>query len=322
MSSEDGLVEALRLVDRLEQMMHRRESAAAPVLQEILMECGFWVSAREPARSEARLDVDMSFTGRVDDEEETVGVILKGGRGPVSGQTVYQALDIVRASFDRVLLVSTGGFSALALDRANTDRLGRLDLLTPASLRSWLRRQATPMEEARPYLDIVQDAMRELARRLAARPEDLPGIQWFDLERLLKEVFAGLGFETELTRPAMDGGFDLRLTDMQGRVVLVEVKHWTAPSRPGSQVLRNLIQVVATQEASAGLILSSSGFSGTIYEGLLEFAPPVRLGDGEKIISLCRAYARLRSELWQPAGGLLAGLFEGTQEPRRPDAAP
>jgi len=311
----EGLEAALVLVDRFEAAARGREEEAAHVLQRILVECGFWVNAQRSPLID-RKGVDMSFTGRLEDRDENVGVILKGGRGPVSGQTVYRALDLSRAEFDRVLLVSTGGFSNLALDRSNTDRLGRVDLLTPEDLRNWLRRHTTPPDESRPCIEIIRAGMQELARRLGERPEELADISWLDLERVLREVFEGLGFATELTRPAGDGGFDLRLTDERGQVVLVEVKHWMAPSRPGRSALRRLIQVTANEGASSGLLLSSSGFTKTIYEGLLEVGPPVRLGDGSKITSLCRAYARLGTELWQPVGRLRDGLFEGTREPR------
>ena len=54
--------------------------------------------------------------------------------------------------------------------------------------------------------------MRELARRLALHPEELPTVEWRDLERILRETFEGIGFDTKLTRSTKDGGFDLELT--------------------------------------------------------------------------------------------------------------
>lgn len=311
MIPEEGLKAALALVDRLEVVAKHSGRETERVLQSILIECGFWLSASQFSDPDQG-PVDMAFNGQLEGRQEKVGVILKAVRGPVSGQTVYQALDVARAGFDRVLLISTGGFTRLALDRGKMDRLGRVDLLTPEDLRCWLRRHAAPPQEVRTCSLIIREAMRSVARRLGDHPGELDEITWVDLERVLREVFEGLGFTTELTRPAMDGGFDLRLTDEQGQVVLVEVKHWAEPNRVGPKQVSRLIEVTAREGAAGGLLLSRSGYTDTVYNGLIVIPPKVRLGDGDKIRSLCRIYSRLGSELWQPEGGLLEGLYEGT----------
>jgi hypothetical protein len=94
--------------------------------------------------------------------------------------------------------------------------------------------------------------MKEVAKHLALCPADLHRVEWRDLERLLREAFEGIGFDTVLTRSTKDGGFDLRLMfedHGRKRTYLVEVKHWSAPSRPGSAILQHFAHVVAREAA-------------------------------------------------------------------------
>jgi hypothetical protein len=46
---------------------------------------------------------------------------------------------------------------------------------------------------------------------LAENPEQLDTVEWRDLERIMRETFEGLGFDTFLTRSTKDGSFDLQL---------------------------------------------------------------------------------------------------------------
>ncbi len=157
--------------------------------------------------------------------------------------------------------------------------------------------------------------MQKLANLIAAHPEALASIEWRELEKVLRETFEGIGFDTKLTRPGKDGGFDLELTtseDGQKQTYLVEVKHWT-DKKPGPMHLKKFIKVTTSKRAAGGLLLSTSGFTGTICSGILQFSAPVHLGEGEKVVALCRTYYRLRSGLWLEDIDLKETLFSGTR---------
>lgn len=126
---------------------------------------------------------------------------------------------------------------------------------------------------------------------------------------MLREVFEGLGFETELTRSTKDGGFDLRLTT-NGATYLVEVKHWS-DQKVGPKAVSKLQLVVSEEGAAGGILLATGGFTNTVFEGFLEI-PPINLGDGGKILGLCKAYYRQGTQLWQPDTDLAALLLEDT----------
>lgn len=158
--------------------------------------------------------------------------------------------------------------------------------------------------------------MRECAELIARNAMELHNVDWRDLERILREVFEGIGFETVLTRSAKDGGFDLELSTIshgEKAVYLVEVKHWSDPDRPGRGVLKDFVKVVVSREATKGLLLSSSGFTNNIYSGVSEVERQhVRLGGRSKIIGLCRTYYRLGTEIWLADDTLPQLLFEET----------
>jgi restriction endonuclease Mrr len=119
-------------------------------------------------------------------------------------------------------------------------------------------------------------------------------------------------------RPSKDGGFDLRLTfedKGQQQVYLVEVKHWSAPSRPGAAILKDFVNVVQ-EEAKGGVLLSTSGFTKNVAEGVTELERrSVRLGNHNKIISLCKTYYKIDSEIWITDQHLPTLLQELTVEP-------
>ncbi|SEC58474.1 Restriction endonuclease [Rhizobiales bacterium GAS191] len=157
---------------------------------------------------------------------------------------------------------------------------------------------------------IVRRFMRELARRIAAHPRELAAVEWRDLERLLFEVFDALGYEANLTRPAKDGGYDLRL-EAEGSVYFVEVKHWSKPSKVGAGIINRFTEIVA-KNGGEGLLLSSSGFTDEVIKGRLEVSEyPVVLGSEPKVISLCRYYVQTEAGLWVRESGLRDIFFEG-----------
>lgn len=163
-----------------------------------------------------------------------------------------------------------------------------------------------------PLAGAVRVFSRALTLALAQSPGSLAEMEWRDLERVLAEVCEGLGFRTTLTRSTKDGGFDLEV-EANGERYLIEVKHWSAPSLVGPGLISQFAEVVVSQSASRGLLLSSSGFRPAVLAERLEVTPQkVALGDGHKIIGLCQRYARGAGTLWQPETDLVEFLFEGT----------
>lgn len=163
---------------------------------------------------------------------------------------------------------------------------------------------------------IVRKFMQALVSEVARNPSSLQTLEWRDLERVLREVFEGIGFSTRLTRPGKDGGFDLELGCIErGEKVnfLVEVKHWAPKSKPGRKIFCSFFDIVVRRKEPTGLLLSSSGFTKEVLRGRTEVERQrVRLGNAEKIVSLCQNYIESQAGVWTPTTTLPHILFDGT----------
>jgi hypothetical protein len=125
----DAKVErALRLLDELDRNREMPPRDVEYAIHEVLTAAGYAVSTPSPGKPD--IGIDMELRGCIDGKPERVGVEVKSHKGRVSGQTIYRAMDAMRAArLDRVLIVALGGYSPLALARAGIERLGKVDLL-------------------------------------------------------------------------------------------------------------------------------------------------------------------------------------------------
>jgi HJR/Mrr/RecB family endonuclease len=307
---------AVELLDRFEGEGHRIPVEAERLVAQILRACGHDV--KEAGFAQSDVGVDCFFDTCIGPLTLRIGVEVRSLSRPVGVEAIQQAFALRDSGhFDRAMIVSRSGFSAAAQQQADTAGAGKIDLLGPSELRSWLAKHEPAGRLDTPAHDIVRSCMRELAMRLAQHPEELPQVEWRDLERILLEVFEALGYATRLTRSGKDGGFDLELTftDRDRKMTyLVEVKHWT-DQKPGLPHLSKLIEVTASRNASGAVLLSTSGFSKPLYSGLLKVSAPVRIGDASKVVSLCQTYYRLQTGFWLDETNLAKMLHEGTHAP-------
>lgn len=169
--------------------------------------------------------------------------------------------------------------------------------------------------------DLVLQAVRalsdQLARLVAEEPNALDDIEWRDLERLLANVFRGLGFHVELTSPSKDGGKDLIVTyfDKESKVqYFVEVKHWRSGKLVGSNYVSKFIRILAKAHCAGGIYLATYGFRHTDIELITEVErQEFFTGEKKHISNICRSYARRNNGLWareSDAQAIIAGHFD------------
>jgi HJR/Mrr/RecB family endonuclease len=315
----DDWQRASALLDRFETAGIALPAEADKLVAEVFRACGMPVTNTGFVESDS--GADLFIEGAIDGVSQRIAVEVvyrasKAGRASVEQLLSMRAHPMV----NRAIIVSRSGFTEEAKHFALTRGVGAIDLISPADLRNWLAKHRPHFTPDMPVELLLRTAMRAVARRIAIEPGELEKLDWLELEKVLREVFEGIGFEATRTRPAKDGGFDLELTtttDGMKATYLVEVKHWSE-DKPGPKHLDKLIHVTASREASAGLLLSTSGFTKTLYEGLTEVKAPVRIGDGSKIVSLCKTYYRIQSALWIEDRHLQDVLFEGTSGPPEP----
>jgi len=276
----DALARAAAMLDRFEAEPSLSGEEADRLVRSILDCCGYQVAETGFAENDDK-GVDCFFTALMEGRRQRVGVEVKSYSGPAQSRTVHHALALALAGeFDRSWIIARGGFTPDALRIAEAQGPGKLDLLTPADLRSWILKSASGGDTQQRVAFIIRQAMQALAVEIARNPASLYHQEWRDLERILREVFERIGFDTRLTRPGKDGGFDLELStgDPDARkAYLVEVKHWS-DQRPGAAVLKKLVKVSVERAVEGAVLLSTPGFTRTINSDLLEASPPIRLG--------------------------------------------
>lgn len=125
-------------------------------------------------------------------------------------------------------------------------------------------------EDTHRILQVADSVNADLLERVARQPSLASDLTPRAFEELVAEMYRRRGFSVELTPLFKDGGVDIWASrhDAFGELLyLVECKRW-APARPvGVEVVRGLYGVVAAHDASAGVVVTTSGFT----RGAVEF---------------------------------------------------
>lgn len=163
---------------------------------------------------------------------------------------------------------------------------------------------------------LIKGISQKFAEIVATNPSALDELEWRDIERLLAEVFDGIGFSVELTPPSKDGGKDIILqcfVSGKKHSYIVEVKHWRSHTKVGGSAIKDFLSVIVKENRDAGLFLSTYGYSSNAFEAISEIERHrLRLGQNEKVVSLCKTYVDSASGLVVSPDLLPTVLFNGT----------
>lgn len=126
-------------------------------------------------------------------------------------------------------------------------------------------------------------------RRLLDRQQDLESLRqttWQDFERLVGEAYRRQGYRVvETGGGGADGGIDLKLTK-NGETWLVQCKRWRQ-EKVGVKVARELFGVVAGEQATGGILITTSTFTPEA-DGFAR-GKPLKLVAGEELLRMVRA---------------------------------
>jgi len=128
--------------------------------------------------------------------------------------------------------------------------------------------------------------MRQGSKRVAHRRDDaLTGVRWDRLEHLLAAYYRDAGYQvthvgTGATAGRFDGGVDLELR-RDGRMLLVQVKHWNACQVPHNDV-HQLIGVMFNARADGAIVVTSGEFTRAAIEAGAK-NDQVQLIDGDEL---------------------------------------
>jgi restriction system protein len=118
------------------------------------------------------------------------------------------------------------------------------------------------LESTRIWIPSLED---ELFRYFARHPEEIRKMPARSFEKLVAALFKREGFEVVLTPETRDGGYDIlavrhdRYTGNE--TFLVECKRYAEHRRVGIDVIRNLMGVIQLENATKGIITTTTTFS-------------------------------------------------------------
>jgi len=292
-----------------------KESDALPLLLDILTPLleteGYTVT------NEAQLDKFQYIDFLGVRGKEKIGIEYKhyknGPAGSKEAKEFVHRANIV--SLDKIIFLCNTGFNNAAKEIANRIDPLAFELLDIDGLKSWVSRIEANYEEDE-IVQIVRSYVSRLIALIAKSSEVLTEIEWRDIERVVAEVFSGLGFDAILTPSSKDGGKDVILECTERgtkRSYIVEIKHWRSGQRVGEGKIREFLQVITREKRDGGLFLSTYGFVENAVESLTQIdREKVKFGEETKIATLCKTYIKKKSGLWQNEDELPVILFEDT----------
>jgi HJR/Mrr/RecB family endonuclease len=320
-ATPEELAEALERLRDPSRSWEEAESILLGLLRPLLERDGYLLEVDHSGRGpDDGLDVRAVRPASVDHREQKLGVTFKFRRDerPISVSNVHELIGAsVIQGLDRALLVCNTRFTKAAIDAVNKDFPVDVELIDPEVLKSWtLSDEDDPPPAHLEVARLIRDVSRQLALLVARDPTALDELEWRDLERLVAEIFDGLGFKATLTPASKDGGKDVIVECfVQGRKAsyVVEIKHWRSGKRVGGADTRNLLEVIGREHRDGGLFLSTYGYSKTAFAQLSSVErQKLRFGDKAKIVALCRTYSKARSGILSPPKQLAEVLYEGT----------
>lgn len=228
-----------------------------------------------------------------------------------------------KESFDKLVLIS----SDKNLNNITDSKLIKsflrnnpfdLEILNIFELNNWSKKliQNLEPEEENKILFIFRQAYRKIINEIAKNPKQLQNLDWFNIEKVIAEIFESFGFDVTLTPPSKDGGKDIILECYQNeskKTFIVEIKHWKSGKKIGQKIAKEFLKVVLNEKRNCGLILSSSGFTNNLFEFITEIdRTKISFGTDSKIISLFNAYERVQEGLLLPINNYEKFLFDET----------
>ena len=307
-----------------ERVLHNTEIEVLEALTKLLSKIGFHIQLTD---TNYRLRTpDFIAKKRVDGAEYKIAIELK------SSSNVNEAIrngvktltEMAEAKeYDKLLLLLLNRDkrqykNSAFLQQFLSSNPTNLEILNLEDLEKWSQNLSNELSFkglSEVYIYIKQ-LSRKLIELVAKRPDSLKEMEWRDLERVVSELFEGLGFKTTLTPSSKDGGKDVILEctidDIQKSFV-IEIKHWRSGQRVGQKTVKEFTKVIINEKRDKGLFLSTYGFSNNFYESLSETEKTiVRFGEQEKIVELCRTYEKISNGIWNPTSTLEDILFENT----------
>lgn len=252
----------------------------------------------------------------MDFDEQKIGVELKIHRKKIVLRDVATSLvSATTQNLDKLLIISNtpfskqtrlvlNKFSPLEVQAYDIDELVNLSMFASGNEENVASDKDKPASSVPDAVKIAAKSIldcyvRELIKLLRKyREYTLPEIEWRDMERIVAEIFSGLGFNVELTPSGRDGGKDV-VVYSEGKKYLIEIKHWKLPNRVGTDYMQHFLEVVVSEHGDGGLYLSTSGYRKNAFNRLKVITnKPVKFQSVPKLMTLVDTYESVQAGLW------------------------
>lgn len=292
--------------NKFEMSPHEAELTLFNILVPLLNSEGYSLK-----KSDARRDDGIDFTAFKG--EKTIGIQYKHYKSSIGSNLVRGLIwTAVISELDKVILLTSSNFSKSAYQTAAQIDPIALELMDINSLKNWTAKIEANYDESE-VTEVLNVFTRKIIELISKNPKTLDELEWRDMERVLAEIFNGIGFKTTLTPPSKDGGKDIIvecISQGTNNTFIVEIKHWRSRQKVGEKAIKDFLKVIAKEKREAGLFLSTYGYTENIVESITEIErQKVKLGEETKILSLSKTYMKRKSGIWQDDSSDLAKIL-------------
>jgi hypothetical protein len=180
--------------------------------------------------------------------------------------TLAELADFSPVLADRVAIDSAVGISRVAdeLEKVRQYSLDHLEQGQMATIHGPDGRPLTPDDPAKQAFDLsVTTFNDQIMAHLAENPRLLYELTPRRFEELVAEIYSRSGYEVELTPASGDGGADvyaIRRDDLGSTLIVVQAKRYKPDLKVEASAVRELLGTVNLTQASAGVLITTSGF--------------------------------------------------------------
>jgi hypothetical protein len=201
---------------------------------------------------------------------------------------------------DRLAADTSSGLATVA-DQITRALTLRLDLVQPGSIVTAIGPEGRSLALGSPEratFDLrVTEFNDDVIAALAAQPRLLYELSPRRFEELVAELYARAGFEVELTPASGDGGVDvyaIRRDDLGSTLTVVQAKRYKPELKVGVGQVRELFGTVNLQDASAGVLITTSSFESGAKALAANHQWRLELRDYARLQEMLRAPSRRR----------------------------
>jgi HJR/Mrr/RecB family endonuclease len=235
-------------------------------------------------------------------QQRLIGIQYKHYKSNVGASAVRELIGSALVNkLDKVILLTSSSFSTQARETASLIDPISVELLDINDLKTWTSKIEANYDESE-VTQVLKTFTQKIIELINKTPRTLDELEWRDLERVIAEVFNGIGFNVTLTPASKDGGKDVILECFsQGtkKTFIIEIKHWRSGQKVGEKSIKDFVKIITTEKRNAGLFLSTYGYTQNAVESLTEIEKQkVRFGQETKIVSLCKTYMKRKSGIW------------------------